>query len=654
MDRIEKSEYQLRLERLTGIFAGITKHAETQALTRCPYRSAKDQCTAKIRCRHQRQPRVAGEPLICTHDGVLDYRTAWESDPEAVDQMRENLKDSHRSREASADGTAAASVRYGGVLCPVSVGKTLFDHADILAARVPTSCGRTGYCHECIVDVKQGMHVLSQRSEAENFLRDNYRLACQAVIEHSHSDVEFSLLQRSPQILTAQARRGVDLAPMVTRQGDHVCYDGEVIDQYRGNLFGLAIDVGTTTIVAELLDLQTGESRHLTSFENPQRFGGSDVLNRISYDSGEFQGELHRAAINTMNTEIREMCERLQISRHEIYEILVVGNATMRDLFFGLDVQQIGQKPYKSYIELEYLAGARETTALNESARKLRLLANKNARVCGGPLIASHVGSDTAACLAAIDIETCDETVMLVDIGTNTEVVIGNRNRLVAASCPAGPAFEGGLVRYGMPGCEGAIESVRYVDGRFDCRTIGDVPAVGICGSGLIDLLAELRRHELMTPKSVFADKRREFTIVPERDITFSRADASELAQAKGANYSGQYILMREFGVRPDQIDKLCLSGGFANYIDPTAATEIGFLAPVPGERIVRLGNAALQGARELLLSRRRRESIEQFIRRIEHVELETTSDFFDIFVEGCQFKPMPMSDSSAGPTNRW
>ncbi|MCH7997886.1 MAG: TdeIII family type II restriction endonuclease, partial [Chloroflexi bacterium] len=182
---------------------------------------------------------------------------------------------------------------------------------------------------------------------------------------------------------------------------------------------------------------------------------------------------------------------------------------------------------------------------------------------------------------------------MLVDAGTNTEVIIGNKDGLMAASCPAGPAFEGGPVTYGMPGCEGAIESLRRVDGRFQFKTIGDVEPRGICGSGLIDLLAELRRHDLMTPKGVFADKAQEFMIVPEHGITFSREDASHLAQAKAANYCGQIMLMRKFGITPSEITRLYLAGGFANYVDAVNAIEMGFLAPVEPDRIEKFGNAA-------------------------------------------------------------
>ena len=538
-----------------------------------------------------------------------------------------------------------AHICYDSSRCSLERGRTVFDYADELAVQVPTSCGRSGICHECIVEIKRGLESLSPRSEAEEFLRENFRLACQATIQNPDIDVEFELLRRRPKILTSSAPTAVELDPLVTRAGDKVLYDGEVVDHYRGyrgHLYGLAIDLGTTTIVMELVDLETGAVACLTSLENPQRFGGSDIMHRISYDSGPFQGELHKSVITAVNYELRAMCQTLGIVRHEIYEAVLVGNSTMRDLFFNLDVQSIGQRPYKSLVEQEYLAGQRTTTALTQLGHRLGMLTHPKARIFGAPLVASHVGADVAADLLAIGIESQRDPVMLVDVGTNTEVVVGHAGRLLAASCPAGPAFEGGLIKYGMTAGDGAIEALRLNGQSWEYRTIGDVPPRGICGSGLVDLLAELRQHGLMTPKGVFANKRREWTIAPERSITFSREDASNLAQAKAANYCGQYIAMRHFGVCPADISRLYLAGGFANYINVRNAIEIGFLAPVPEDRVVKVGNASVAGARQMLLSRRKRRAIEELVQRIEHIELETTPDFFEVFVEGCQFKPMP------------
>lgn len=525
----------------------------------------------------------------------------------------------------------------------LSAGKTLFDHADDLQIKVPTSCGRTGTCHECIVEITRGMEALSERSESEQFLRDNYRLACQAYALDANTDVAFALMKRRRQIVTTGQQRRVELDPLTRRVGDDVYFGDQRIDTYRGAIYGLAIDVGTTTVVLNLVDLETGAVRYTSSLENPQRFGGSDVMNRISYDSGPYRGELHLAISNAINTEIREMCRQLRFVRRLIYEVVVVGNSTMRDLFFNLDVQSIGEKPYRSLTEYALRSGERTTTSLTASPRELGIRMNPNGTVRGAPLIGSHVGADAAADLLAIGVDEFrdDDTFMLIDIGTNTEVIVGTRRRMLAASCPAGPAFEGGHVTYGMPGYEGAIESISSCHGRIDYKVIGDGEPEGICGSGLIDLLTELVRHRRMSPLGIFEDGSREIAIVPERGITFSRGDASELAQAKAANFAGQLILLRSLGLTPERINRVYLAGGFANYINVANAIAIGFIPNLPLENIVKVGNAALEGATMLLRSRAKQETLERLVREIEHVELEMVPDFFDIFVEGCAFGPM-------------
>ena len=323
-------------------------------------------------------------------------------------------------------------------------GRTIFDYADALKVRVPTSCARSGDCHECVVEIRRGMEALGPPTEVESFLRDNYRLACQARITDVDADVEFAVLRRQPRILTHSVRREVKLDPLTVRRGDGVYFGGERIDGYRGHIYGLAIDLGTTTVAMNLVDLDSGAVLYTASFENPQRFGGSDIMNRISYDGGGFHGELQQVMLSAINFEIGDMARCLKFHRRHIYEVVVVGNAAMRDMFFGLDVQSIGQKPYKSVTELEAEQGLRGDTTLNVRASDLDLRVFPWANVYGGPIIGCHVGADVAADLLAVGMDEEEDVVMLVDVGTNTEVVVGNRDRMMAASCPAGPAFEGG------------------------------------------------------------------------------------------------------------------------------------------------------------------------------------------------------------------
>lgn len=530
---------------------------------------------------------------------------------------------------------------------PLTEGRTLFDYADDLAVRVPTSCGRTGECHECIVEVKRGKEALSDLTESETFLRGNYRLACQAAVQDITAEIEFAVLRRQPRILTKGVQRDdIEPQPLVYRENDDVMFLGpdgpKKIDSYRGRILGLAADIGTTTVVMNLVDLETAETIYTASFENPQRFGGSDIMNRISYDGGKYRGELLAVMLSSINFEIGEMVKSLKIRRRQIYELVVVGNATMREIFFDIDVQPIGQKPYKSPVEFEFLEGKRKTTALNVRASDLGVRIHPEANVYGGPLIGSHVGADVAADLLAIGMENQEEPVILVDVGTNTEVIVGNKDRLLAASCPAGPAFEGGEVTYGMPGYDGAVEKFRFNgNGEPEIEVIGGIEPSGICGSGLIDLLAELRRTDRMTELGQLSPGTNQFNFHDGNGLSVSRADISALAQAKAANYCGQSIVLRQYGLPLDAYKTLYLAGGFANYIDESNARNIGFIADVPSEKITKVGNASLEGATIMLLSGPKRREIEEFVQKIDHVELETTHDFFELFVEGCQFKPM-------------
>ena len=551
-------------------------------------------------------------------------------------------------------------------------GRTLFDYADALRVRLPTSCGRNGSCHECIVEVRRGMAALNLPTAAEAFLRGDFRLACQAAVSDPDGGavVEFAARRQQLRILTEgragrRARwRQVPLDSGVERRGDGVFVDGRPAGPYGGRLLGLAVDVGTTTVALNLADLETGEVIGASSFENPQRFGGSDIMHRISYDGGAHRGELRQALLAGLNFEIGELARQCDIRRRQIYAAALVGNTTMRDLLFGLDVQPVGVKPYRSITETEYAAGIRSGTALNVGADQLGLRIHPQAAAYGGPLLGGHIGADLAAGLLAIGMDEQEAPVMLVDVGTNTEVVIGNRHGMVAASCPAGPAFEGGLITYGMPGYDGAVDSVRLAPGgpaaagngggpaaqfpgdatefRPVTATIGGGPAQGICGSGLVDLLAELRAKGLMNELGVLAGGARDYCFDPPSGMTLSRADISALAQAKSANYAGQFIALRQYGLPPAQLARLYLAGGFANYLDAANAVNIGFIAGFPAERIEKVGNPALDGATLLLLSRPMRRRSEELAQRVEQIELETTPDFFDIFVEGCMFKPMP------------
>ena len=524
---------------------------------------------------------------------------------------------------------------------PLTTGKSLFDYADDVSVAVPQSCGRSGRCRECVVEVRQGGDQLSARTEAEEYLPDDFRLACQAEIESAEGDVEFAIIRRRMHILEEAGEPITEVDPVVSINEHAVHYDGVALDLRREHVLGLAVDVGTTTVVFRLIDLSDGHVVSGGAFENPQRFGGSDVMSRIGYER-QHPGTLRKALRRALNAGLKEIYAELGIDRHEVYEAMVVANSTMRDLFFDIDVKPIGEMPYKSLTELAVLRGEAGSTWVTKRAYELGIFIHPQARVVGAPLIASHVGGDVAADLVATDFGSAPGSSLLIDIGTNTEIVATDGERIVAASSPAGPAFEGGMLRFGMAGADGAIEAVHISDDEFVFQVIGGYEPEGICGSGLVDIIAELRRVEWMSPEGRFADGRDDYTIAPSRGITFSRADASQLAQAKASNASGQRILLRALGLNAQDVDHVYLAGGFANAIDIENAIDIGFLAQVQPENVERVGNAALRGAAMLLLSRRRREALSDIIGRIEHMELETEPDFFELFVDGCLFHPIP------------
>jgi uncharacterized 2Fe-2S/4Fe-4S cluster protein (DUF4445 family) len=260
------------------------------------------------------------------------------------------------------------------------------------------------------------------------------------------------------------------------------------------------------------------------------------------------------------------------------------------------------------------------------------------------------VGADAAACMLAVDFPREERLVSIMDIGTNTEIIVGNRHRILAASCPAGPAFEGGSIACGMPALEGAVEDVAIDDdGAFQLGVIGGARPQGICGSGLIDVLGELRRTGRMNEMGRFQDGADRIVLDGEHGIYLLERDVNELAQAKGANVAGLRAVLTMYGIAFEDIEVFYLAGGFGRHLKIEAAKRIGLIPNLPADRIVRVGNAAIEGASIALLSRAKRDELERTVRRVEHCRLETHPDFFDFFVFGCQFDPVGTAPGVAG-----
>jgi uncharacterized 2Fe-2S/4Fe-4S cluster protein (DUF4445 family) len=538
----------------------------------------------------------------------------------------------------------------------VAPGPSLFDCAETLGIKVPTSCRKQGKCKECLVEITEGIERLSPRGPEENHLRENFRLSCRCHLVADSGVVRCHTMRRGDMRIERHAlqlpNRGqaLQLDPAVTRDGDRVLLDGIEIDRRNGPIHGLAMDLGTTTIVLRLLNLETGEIVADTCFENPQRFGGSDVMARIQYDTEDGSKLLQR----TLAGYITHAIEEFQVDPASIYEMVVAANSTMRDLFFRLNVYSIGQNPYQSITELEMAEGRRTTTSLAALPGRLLLPIHPKGRVYGLPVISGHVGADAAACLLAVDMANEERLVALMDIGTNTELILGNKHKILAASCPAGPAFEGGKITCGMPGLPGAIEKVAInPDGSMTAQVIGDGPAEGICGSGLIDLLSELLRTGQMNALGRFeaGGEPLELKVPADRPLYFTESDVNELAQAKGANAAGLHVIFDKYGVRFDDLDVFYLAGGFGRHLNVSSSKRIGLIPDIDGAKILQVGNAAIEGACLALLSRAKRAELEEMVRRVTHCRLETHPDFFHYFVEGCQFNPVTSLAALPGST---
>ncbi|AOS43585.1 2Fe-2S iron-sulfur cluster binding domain protein [Lacunisphaera limnophila] len=548
----------------------------------------------------------------------------------------------------------SVELHFNGLVAPAAPGETLFACGERLGIPVPTSCKKQGKCKECVVEVTAGMDRLSPPGPEEKHLKGNFRLSCCTRIAAEAGTVRCATMRRGTMKIEKHAfalptgPRTWQLDPAVTRDGERILLDGVEIDRGTGPLHGLAIDLGTTTIVIRLLNLETGEVIADSSFENPQRFGGSDVMARIQYDTEDRTKTLQRTLTGYLSRAITEF----PVDPRSIYEVVLAGNSTMRDLFFRLSVHSIGQSPYQSLTELEIAAGTRTTTTLTDTARRLGLPIHPQARVLGLPIISGHVGADAAACMLAIDLAHEERVVAVMDIGTNTELIVGNRHKVLAASCPAGPAFEGGQITCGMPGLPGAIEKVRlHDDGRVETGVIGDVPAEGLCGSGLVDLLSELRRTGRMNELGRFEEAGQDFVVASDGDrpVTFNESDVNVLAQAKGANVAGLQIAFAEYGIDYPQLDVFYLAGGFGRHLNLESSKRIGLIPNLPADKIVQVGNASVEGACIALLSRAKRAELEALVSRVQHCRLETHPGFFDYFVEGCQFAPVggtPVAES--------
>ena len=422
-----------------------------------------------------------------------------------------------------------------------------------------------------------------------------------------------------------------------------------------GMKFGLAVDIGTTTVVSTLIELDSGEQLASVSSLNPQAVFGGDLMSRIAFaqfDPGNLR-KLHTRIIGLLNRHIEETCRQSGVLAKWIYKVVVVGNTCMHHLLLGIDPSFVGLAPYAPVMR----------HALVLPARELFLKVAPEARVCLLPLVAGFVGADAVAVALATRIYEGAAIRIAVDIGTNGEVILGSRDRLWACSAPAGPALEGAQIRHGMRGALGAIDRVT-VDDDLHVHTIGEADALGICGSGLIDLVAglldagvidwtgliQVESRAALPPKLaervvMRGEERQVIVLRPGEagarvEIVLNQDDVRQVQLAKGAIASGVVMLQHVAGVPDARVAELMLAGGFGNYVSIASALRIGLIPPLPVERIRYVGNAAALGAQLCLVSETERRRAESVAARIEHVSLAAHPDFERIFVEAMNFPP--------------
>ena len=451
--------------------------------------------------------------------------------------------------------------------------------------------------------------------------------------------------------------------PIVFRDNNYsvtaVCHRGRIFALEPGDttatLYGVAVDIGTTTVVATLLDLNSGATLAVASESNPQVAFGDDVISRIEYTRSNPEGlrRLQHRIVECLNRLIGELCEKTLVNPWQIYELTAAGNATMQHLLLGIPVEQIAQAPYVSVF----------STGANVSANSLGVSIHPQGNVYVLPSVAAHVGGDTVAVALSTAMKKSDKINLAVDIGTNGEIVLGNRDRLLACSAAAGPAFEGARIAFGMRGAAGAIERM-FIRDDVEIFVIGSVKPTGICGSGLIDAIAELVKVGVIditgrllaadalpdtvppavAQRVVQNDKETAFILARAdqtqqgKDIVLTQKDIREAQLGKAAIQAGIATLMHELNVELSDIDRLFLAGAFGNYIRPESARAIGLLPELPLERILFVGNAAGTGAKEVLLSCEAREHAERLGAQAEYVELAGRADFQNVFSESMFF----------------
>jgi len=575
----------------------------------------------------------------------------------------------------------------------VEPGATLLGAAQASGVGIVSLCGGEGWCESCQVRVESGqcspLTEVERSVISEEMLAHSYRLACQAI---PLSDVKIYI---PPESLTAPQRLQLEgqeviiaIDPLV--QAVDVSLDPPNLSDLRGEdvrvieslalnghpnswidfplletlsnnlrdqnwqarfvlresevvavlppgteIYGIAVDIGTTKLAAYLVDLSSGETVSKTGTMNPQIAFGEDVISRIAFAGQEVGGRvlLQIRVVEAMNEMLAELCRQANITTGQVIQAMVVGNTAMHHFFAGLPVNQLALAPY--------VPAASEALAIHAGILGLKIAPGAYIQLL--PNIAGYVGADHVAVILATEIWKTERTVLAIDIGTNTEITLASGGRLLSCSCASGPAFEGAHIRDGMRAAPGAIERVQIKDAEVFVFSIGNQPPVGICGSGILDAVAEMRKAGILNEKGALLTGQQqvretaegnEFVLVPAektghgREITISRRDVNEIQLAKAAIRTGINVLLETAAISAQDVEEVLIAGAFGTYINLASAIRIGMFPDLPLERFKQIGNAAGMGAKRALISKKSLSEARSIAKRTQYIELTTHTNF--------------------------
>ena len=532
----------------------------------------------------------------------------------------------------------------GGKSGPLREGETLLFHLQRLGIPITAGCGGTGECGTCQVQVLSGSVALSPPAQPEKnwYGTTGFRLACQAIVldENENITVEtrdagaFSIVGEG---ILAEFVKTPEISVKEVNGRCVIVRDGMVLDSLAGHCAGISFDAGTTTLVIRWYDLEGDVRTPLAtvSILNPQGRFGDNVIDRVAYATTSPGGQFRMEQV--LADALQDVLSSGPVNPAEIFDVVMVGNTVMRDLICGLPVHSLGRFPYESCHP-----GPVEVPAVDR-----RIMIHPAGHLYAPPVLGQFVGADMLAVLLAVGMHERDEVTMAIDIGTNTEIAVGNREKILVTSCASGPAFEGSGVKCGTGAVNGAINQVRILaDDSVSCTTIGNKSPTGICGSGLVDTLAGLLEHGVMDMAGKFTGDRTRFILAyrdeqPGSPIFLDEEDIDAIKLAKAAIFTGVRTLLGRWGLQPDHLSTVYLAGGFGTSIDPLNAERIGMIPPLPRDRVIQAGNAAIEGASMMLLSCSKRYEAEKIVAITEHISLENEPGFEDMYIDGLRFGPI-------------